>query len=117
MFLIDLWNYKHTYPRGNITEKQKELYVGEDLAAAMNLNPNLKVFQAGGYFDFITPYFQATLDLNNLPLVNEVKKNIEIHNYYSGHLIFLDPVSRIKMKQDLSHFYDQTVYNNSQSEF
>ncbi|WGL59717.1 hypothetical protein QEJ31_14385 [Pigmentibacter sp. JX0631] len=110
MYLIDLWNYSHTYPSGKETKLQGDLYVGEDLAAALNLNPNLKFFQAGGIYDFITPYYQATLDLKNLPLVNEVKANIEIHNYSSGHLMFLDLNTRAKMKKDLEKFYEKAIY-------
>lgn len=110
MFLIDMWNYKHVYPKGNSTTRQEDLFVTEELAATMNLNPNLKVFQAGGYFDFITPYFQTTIELSNLPIVEAVKSNIEIHTYPSGHLIFLDKFSRKKMKSDLEKFYDSAVY-------
>ena len=75
----------------------------------MTLNPDLKVFQASGYFDGVTPFNQTNLDLAAMDITPEIRKNIEINVYPSGHMIYLDGDSRTKMKRDLSKFYDSTT--------
>ena len=86
--------------------------------ASMELNPYLKVFCAGGYFDAVTPFFQTMLDLENMPLGNprnqeRVMANLVFRTYPSGHMIYLDNdskdhrSSRSIMKEDLGEFYDE----------
>jgi carboxypeptidase C (cathepsin A) len=74
----------------------------------MELNPYLKVFCAGGYYDAVTPFFQTVLDLENMPLGNpESRHNLFFHTYPSGHMIYLDKDSRKAMKRDVGAFYDE----------
>lgn len=115
-FVADIWDYKHTSPNGTINKGQSDLYLGGDLAATINLNPDLKVFQASGYYDLITPFYQTILDINGLPLIPSLKKNIEIHNYPAGHLIFVDPFSLTKMKKDISNFYEASTHDKKAME-
>jgi carboxypeptidase C (cathepsin A) len=100
------WNFNHIDPTGARRDYDDFRTTG-DLAAAMDLNPYLKVFSASGYYDAITPFFQTTLNLHGMPLRNEhARKNLKICNYPSGHMIYLDDGSRSSMKQDLAKFYD-----------
>jgi hypothetical protein len=71
----------------------------------------LKVLSLNGYFDSVTPFYQTTLDLQNMPLLDaEVRRNnLTIKNYPSGHMIYLDGASRTAMKADLAAFYDSTT--------
>lgn len=111
------WNFGHVDPTG----RQKggdfaNLYTAGDLAASMELNPYLKVFCAGGYYDAVTPFFQTVLDLENMPLGDSesrerVRDNLVIRNYPSGHMIYLDNDSRKAMKEDLAKFYNETQSN------
>jgi carboxypeptidase C (cathepsin A) len=72
----------------------------------MELNPYLKVFCAGGYYDSVTPFLQTVLDLENMPLGNpESRQNLVFRTYPSGHMIYLDNLSRSAMKADLGAFY------------
>lgn len=108
------WNFGHIDPtgaqkgldpKGNVI-----LYTAGDIAATMSLNVDLKVFSANGYYDFVTPFYQTTLDLQNMPLVDAtVRKNLTVKYYPSGHMIYLDGGSRTAMKADLAAFYDSTV--------
>jgi carboxypeptidase C (cathepsin A) len=92
-------------PKGNVI-----LYTAGDLAATMSLNIDLKVFSANGYYDSVTPFYQTALDLQAMPLVDaNVRKNLTIGNYPSGHMIYLDGDSRTAMKADLAKFYDSTI--------
>jgi carboxypeptidase C (cathepsin A) len=103
------WNFNHIDPTGAQVGGISTLYTAGDLAASMELNPYLKVFCAGGYYDAVTPFFQTVLDLDNMPLGNPVSRNnLVFHTYPSGHMIYLDKQSRSKMKEDLGAFYDGT---------
>jgi carboxypeptidase C (cathepsin A) len=104
--VIPNWNYDHIDPTGAQKGGDDILYTAGDLAAAMTLNPYLKVFSANGYYDTVTPFFQTRLDLDNMPLDDpDARKNLRICNYPSGHMIYLDNESRCAMKAHLAEFY------------
>jgi hypothetical protein len=58
-----------------------------DLAAAMELNPYLKVFSANGYYDAVTPFFQTKLNFDEMPCSEKRRDEIQTVNYASGHMI------------------------------
>jgi carboxypeptidase C (cathepsin A) len=102
------WDFNHVDPTGAQKGGQATLYTAGDLAASMELNPYLRVFCAGGYYDAVTPFFQTMLDLENMPLGNpKSRENLVFHTYLSGHMIYLDNHSRSKMKEHLGTFYDE----------
>lgn len=108
------WDFKHKDPtgaevgvdaKGNVV-----LYTAGDLAAVMALNTDLKVLSANGFYDFVTPFYQTVLDLQQMPLENaDVRKNLSARFYPSGHMVYLDGGSRTALKRDLSAMYDHTV--------
>jgi carboxypeptidase C (cathepsin A) len=100
------WDFGHVDPTGAQKGGANTLYTAGDLAAAMALNPYLKVFCAGGYFDAVTAYFQTILTFEGMPLKNaDARRNLKIRNYPSGHMVYLDNESRTKMKEELAKFY------------
>lgn len=100
------WNFGHVDPAGTQTGGIERLYTAGDLAAAMAMNPYLKVFSANGYYDAVTPFFQTVLNFENMPLSSpQALSNLTIRNYPSGHMIYLDNESRTAMKADLAVFY------------
>jgi len=100
------WNFSHVDPTGAQKGGINSLYTAGDLAAAMSLNPYLKVFSANGYYDTVTPFFQTILNFENMPLKNpHTRGNLAVHNYPSGHMVYLDDESRSEMKSDLAKFY------------
>ena len=106
------WNFSHIDPTG--TKNSDNLYTAGDLAAAMEVNPYLKVFSASGYYDAVTGFFQTFLNFQNMPLGSESARknalnNIESYNYESGHMIYLDDNSRVKMKEHLAKFYEDAI--------
>ncbi|SMG57644.1 S10 family peptidase [Paraburkholderia susongensis] len=110
------WDFSHIDPtgaqkgvdsKGNII-----LYTAGDLAAVMALNPDLKVLSANGFFDFVTPFYQTVLDLQQMPLLSQqVRQNLSARFYPSGHMVYLDGGSRTALKADLAHMYEDTVSN------
>jgi carboxypeptidase C (cathepsin A) len=103
------WNFGHVDPTGAQKGGSDSLYTAGDLAAAMALNPYLKVFSANGYYDAVTPFFQTILNFENMPLgSSRARANLTIRNYPSGHMIYLDNASRAAMKADLAKFYGST---------
>lgn len=100
------WDFGHVDPTGAQKGGENTLYTAGDLAAAMSLNPNLKVFSANGYYDAVTPFFQTILNFEGMPLKGpHTADRIEMRNYPSGHMIYLDNASRSAMKRDLAGFY------------
>jgi carboxypeptidase C (cathepsin A) len=103
------WNFAHIDPTGAQKGGQATLYTAGDLAAAMALNPYLKVFSANGYYDAVTPFFQTILNFESMPLVDaHAQRNLTVQNYPSGHMIYLDNASRTAMKAHLTQFYHST---------
>ena len=105
------WDFRHIDPtgaqKGLDVQGNVVLYTAGDLAATMSLNVDLKVLSANGFYDSVTPFFQTTLDLQNMPLEDTVpRKNLTVKYYPSGHMIYLDGGSRTALKGDLARLYD-----------
>jgi carboxypeptidase C (cathepsin A) len=111
------WDFSHIDPTGaqkGVDAKGNViLYTAGDLAAVMALNVDLKVLSANGFFDFVTPFYQTVLDLQQMPLVSQqVRQNLSARFYPSGHMVYLDGNSRTALKADLARMYDATVSNS-----
>ncbi|MGF7131111.1 carboxypeptidase C (cathepsin A) [Paraburkholderia sp. EB58] len=112
------WDFSHIDPTGaqkGVDAKGNViLYTAGDLAAVMALNVDLKVLSANGFFDFVTPFYQTVLDLQQMPLVSpQVRQNLSARFYPSGHMVYLDGNSRTALKADLAKMYDATVSNSA----
>jgi carboxypeptidase C (cathepsin A) len=90
---IDRWNFSHD---GKVLPDTVP-----DLAAAITINPALKVLSLSGYYDLATPFHQTEKDLARLG----ASQNIVIRNYHSGHMGYLDNAARRAARADLAAFY------------
>jgi carboxypeptidase C (cathepsin A) len=72
-----------------------------DLAAALALNPTLKLLSVNGYHDLATPFFQTETDLARLGGTAPV----QVKSYPGGHMTYLDDGSRRRELADLQSFY------------
>jgi carboxypeptidase C (cathepsin A) len=81
------------------------LNTADNLRTAMTMNPDLKVFVAGGYYDLVTTPFSADYIVSHLNVHPDLQKNIQTHYYESGHMMYLHFPSLIKLKSDLANFY------------
>jgi carboxypeptidase C (cathepsin A) len=76
------------------------------LRAAMTVNPYLKVFFASGYFDLITTTAGTEYIIRHLNIEPQLEKNISTGFYDSGHMMYMHYPSLVKLKQDLSKFFE-----------
>ncbi|MCE5326527.1 MAG: hypothetical protein LLG01_08935 [Planctomycetaceae bacterium] len=76
----------------------------DDLARAMTQNPNLKVFAAMGYFDMTTGYFAQEYAFRHLSLPGQLRKNITMAYYFSGHQIYNHTPSLKQFKSGVQAF-------------
>lgn len=78
--------------------------VAETLRQAIAQNPHLKVFVANGYFDLATPYFATEYTFNHMPLPRDLRQNISMTYYESGHMMYIHRPSLEQLKRDLARF-------------
>ncbi len=78
--------------------------VGE-LRRAMLDHPHLRVFFANGYYDLATPFFAAEHAASHLGSEPHVRANVTEAFYEAGHMMYLHPPSRARLRSDLRAFY------------
>lgn len=82
------------------------------LRTAMVKNPYMKVMIAASYFDLATPYYAVEYTFSHMGLSPEMHRNITWNFYQSGHMLYIDSDSHVKLKNDISAFYSQAVPGN-----
>ena len=72
-----------------------------DLSNALRIDPDLKVFVAAGYYDLVTPFFDAEYTLNR----HEIRAGqVEYHYYHGGHMMYVNEPSREQLLRDVRSF-------------
>jgi len=79
--------------------------VADDLRGAMQRVPSMRVFVACGLYDLATPVFATDYTVNHLMLREDLRSNVEVHDYEAGHMMYLHRPSREKLSADLHAFY------------
>lgn len=97
------WNPLHIPPGGS-APAGIATNVMPDLAAAMTLDPDLKIMVNAGYFDLTTPYYAAVYQMRQLPIRRELQQNIEYRFYRTGHMIYLDPHALGQLHANIASF-------------
>lgn len=75
------------------------------LRAAMERNPDLKVWIANGIFDLATPYYATEYTVAHMGLSPAVRDNITMTYYPAGHMMYLQKSSLERMKLEAHEFY------------
>ena len=104
--LSDQWRYR-TVPDG---ESYEPMFVNtaRDLASALRMNPQLQVLVASGYYDLVTPFFDAEYTLNR----HDIRADRITYKYYSGgHMMYVNEPSRAKLLEDTREFIQQQTRN------
>ncbi len=101
------WDFSHKAP-GAHRALQQSTNVMPDLAAAMKTDPLLKVMMVGGYYDLATPFFAAEHELDHLPIPDALRKNISVHLYPSGHMVYAHQPSLKALHDDVAAFIRAT---------
>lgn len=104
------WQWKHEMPdssRIKATDWQNLPFprVIEDLASAITHEPGLKVMIGNGLYDLCTPFFQTEFDIDHLELPKQLRGNVALTYYPSGHMIYTAPKALPKLLNDLERFY------------
>jgi len=82
---------------------------GPLLVQAMKRSESLKVFIASGLFDLECPYESVLYSINHLDLPQERRRNIVLHTYPGGHMLYFNPEAHGKLKADLTLFYKEVL--------
>jgi carboxypeptidase C (cathepsin A) len=72
-----------------------------DLSAAMRFNPSLRVMVASGYYDLVTPFFDAEYTLNRHDIQSD---RVSYHYYEGGHMMYVNDASRLAFLKDIRGF-------------
>jgi carboxypeptidase C (cathepsin A) len=80
-----------------------------DLRSAMTRDPFLKVLVMEGYYDLATPFFAADYTYDHLQLPANLRKNLSVAHYDSGHMVYLRQESLVQFKNDVGNFIDSTL--------
>jgi carboxypeptidase C (cathepsin A) len=73
----------------------------DDLAKAMRINPKLNVLVASGYYDLVTPFYDAEYTLNR----HDIQPGrIEYKYYGGGHMMYVNEPSRTQFLSDVRGF-------------
>ncbi len=112
------WNLTHRPPgrggggAGGAGTVENGANVMPDLAYRMKLNPKMKVFLAGGYYDLATPYFEGIYEMHHLPMANALQANISYKYYEAGHMIYVREDILKQFHDDVANFIRGTQKPN-----
>ena len=72
-----------------------------DLSSALRINPELRVLVASGYYDLVTPFFDAEYTLNR----HDIQADRILYKYYEGgHMMYVNESSRTALLNDVRDF-------------
>ena len=96
------WNWDH---KGNMSwGTRTSINTGPDLARAITQNPHTKVLIMNSYFDLATVFYGVEYGINHLGLHPDIKKNIKMTYYKSGHMMYVHEPSFAQFKKDIFDF-------------
>jgi carboxypeptidase C (cathepsin A) len=64
----------------------------------------MKVFVGQGYYDLATPLFATEYMLSHMNVDAELRSNVEMHHYESGHMFYIDEGCLEAFKRDVEEF-------------
>jgi carboxypeptidase C (cathepsin A) len=97
--LSDHWNWSREKP--GETWEPHWVNTARDLARALEVNPALRVFVAGGYHDLVTPFFDAEFTLRRHGIGAD---RVDFRFYHGGHMMYVHEPSRQALLGDVRAF-------------
>jgi carboxypeptidase C (cathepsin A) len=107
MVVEPAWDWSHKAP--GFDERLTTVNTAIDLSAAMRGNPQLKVLSMNGLYDLSTPFFATENALQHMLLTPELRGNVKLTYYSSGHMTYGDQTALKEMKADLVTFYSNAT--------
>jgi carboxypeptidase C (cathepsin A) len=101
------WDWHHKAP--GIDDPLTTTNTALDLAGAMRANPHMRVLSLNGLFDMATPFFGTEYDLSHMLLPPDLRRNITLRYYQTGHMGYTDQKALGEMKGDLNSFYNEAT--------
>src|SRR5690606_17181192 len=95
--------------RWNIDSDNSYADTSVSLRSAMQKNPYMKIMVAAGYYDMATPFYAAEYTVSAMNLDPSLRKNISFDYYESGHMMYIDVPSLMKLHSDASAFITGAV--------
>ncbi|GAB5414883.1 MAG: peptidase S10 [Congregibacter sp.] len=97
--LSEHWNWN---PEGREANWEPHwVNTAHSLVAAFETNPNLKVLVASGYYDLVTPFFDAEYTLNRHGIA---RGRIQYRYYGGGHMMYVNEEARLELLRDVRAF-------------
>ncbi len=93
------WRWRDV-PEGSYWEPSY-VTVGRKLGDAMRRNKDLKVMVASGYYDLVTPFFDAEYTFSRYGILPE---RVQMTYYEAGHMMYLHEPDLIKLTNDIRVF-------------
>ena len=84
--------------------------VGRKLGDAMRRNKDMKVMVASGYYDLITPFFDAEFTFSRYGILLE---RVQMTYYQAGHMMYLHEPDLIKLTNDIRSFLTKTPFSGN----
>ncbi len=82
---------------------------GEDLRAAMAMNPYLHVMTQSGYFDGATTYYNAKYNMWHMDPSGKLKDRLSFKGYRSGHMMYLRAEDLTNANEDIRQFIEKSL--------
>lgn len=79
----------------------KYVNTAPDLSAVLRSNPGMAVMVASGYYDLVTPFFDAEYTLNRHGIHSD---NIAYYYYHGGHMMYVHEPARVALLRDTREF-------------
>lgn len=83
--------------------------VNAELASAMRGNPHLQILALVGYSDLVTPPDNMLHSLRHLAIPAQLKANIHVADYESGHMMYTNAPDMKKLHKDITDFIRKSV--------
>ncbi len=97
--------YEILSPQGNWNhERNRYTSVNRDLSSAMLNNPHLRVLCTVGWADLVTPPDNIIHSIRHMELPEELRGQIEVAEYESGHMMYTYQPDHEKLHRDISAF-------------
>lgn len=99
--LSEQWNWN---PNGRDASWEPHwVNTAHNLVAAMEANPALRLFVASGYYDLITPFFDAEYTLNRYGISAD---RVDFKYYGGGHMMYVNEEARLRLLEDVRTFIE-----------
>lgn len=96
-------------PNWNYGKGNQYVSVSGELAEALKQNPHLKILALVGWRDLVTPPDNMLHSLRHMHIPEELRPNIEVAEYESGHMMYTNRTDMEKMHFDITHFIDKSL--------